>query len=334
LCQICADNMSKLNPDGKRRPQKLSCCRNLICQTCLYRHLRSCFEEGMIGQGRNKLKCPMGCGSEISDQEVRSIIRRQNPLGIIQLLSNYILLLIFRWLGSLNRDDTLKNARNYLMWCSANYSREAMIDIQRYHQWSLVVAVRNQPVRYCPSPNCDYMWYTNENYRRLKTRLESKPTYLFYKPPKRDNKTTGTHKWVEPEFLDLSNYRTAYREIDNSDGRKMVCAKCLFTFCGLCQRPWGYEASRKSHRDISCKKYERRNPHDKDFTLVACLTNARSCPRCSMRIQRSEGCNHMICPCGKEFCYVCERTWSALHYQCVESDKRRPLSTRVGCAIS
>jgi IBR domain, a half RING-finger domain len=42
---------------------------------------------------------------------------------------------------------------------------------------------------------------------------------------------------------------------------------------------------------------------------MACHT--QPCPSCSAKVQRSGGCNHMICTvCGQHFCYVCGQDWS------------------------
>lgn len=38
--------------------------------------------------------------------------------------------------------------------------------------------------------------------------------------------------------------------------------------------------------------------------------NARQCPGCGAFIQRTGGCNHMTCACGKHWCWECRRDWS------------------------
>ena len=44
---------------------------------------------------------------------------------------------------------------------------------------------------------------------------------------------------------------------------------------------------------------------------------ARSCPSCSLRVQRTEGCNHIACPnCSTHWCFVCEVRWTNQHYAC------------------
>ncbi len=38
-------------------------------------------------------------------------------------------------------------------------------------------------------------------------------------------------------------------------------------------------------------------------------SNTQVCPHCYALVQRSEGCNHMTCLCGKEFCYFCGESY-------------------------
>jgi hypothetical protein len=45
----------------------------------------------------------------------------------------------------------------------------------------------------------------------------------------------------------------------------------------------------------------------------------RACPRCQMRIWKTEGCNHMTCThCRHQYCWVCDANWDASHYSCYE----------------
>ena len=52
--------------------------------------------------------------------------------------------------------------------------------------------------------------------------------------------------------------------------------------------------------------------------------NTKECPNCHQKIQKSQGCNYMLCDkraggCGKAFCYVCETDWakhSQDHFNC------------------
>ena len=42
------------------------------------------------------------------------------------------------------------------------------------------------------------------------------------------------------------------------------------------------------------------------------LANTKKCPKCLARIEKNQGCNHMVCKnkgCKKEFCWVCMDDW-------------------------
>merc|ERR1711977_727095 len=37
--------------------------------------------------------------------------------------------------------------------------------------------------------------------------------------------------------------------------------------------------------------------------------NAQICPHCTSLVERSDGCRHMRCRCGGEFCFLCGDTY-------------------------
>ena len=319
-CPICADDMS-LSVDIVSRSHRalgLPCCGQLICQECLYRHIQSIFDEGRSGLGRSSLQCPLACGEELTDKIVRATIERAHKT-MAQWFWRKVGVLVYsllRFLDIMTEDQS--SARRQLHYWSN--STPVRTDLDKYEQWSLVVALRKEPTMHCPAPGCGYRWITNEVYRRQKQAHEEKVSYLWYSPPKPDE--SGNFNWVVPEFANVG-FTGNYVEPDLSDGRRMVCAKCLTCFCGLCRRPWEFGTGRRQrcHQGISCERYRKSMPYeDSDYAFVAQLANARSCPGCSLRTQRTEGCNHMTCPCGYEWCYVCERRWHQLHYSCVDQD--------------
>ena len=38
-----------------------------------------------------------------------------------------------------------------------------------------------------------------------------------------------------------------------------------------------------------------------------------TCPKCRHGIQKSEGCDHMRCRCGAEFCFICGADYQGKH---------------------
>ncbi|KAM2993604.1 hypothetical protein FF2_045682 [Malus domestica] len=39
----------------------------------------------------------------------------------------------------------------------------------------------------------------------------------------------------------------------------------------------------------------------------------RRCPTCKFIVEKNEGCLHITCRCGYEFCYACGKYWR--HFQ-------------------
>ena len=95
------------------------------------------------------------------------------------------------------------------------------------------------------------------------------------------------------------------------------CPHCKHQMCIFCRGP-------RHERTVRC-------PQDKG--LQALLAEAQrqhwqSCPRCHSIIQISEGCRHMTCRCGANFCYVCGSEYSRC--RCTDDDHRRLLRAAQG----
>lgn len=69
----------------------------------------------------------------------------------------------------------------------------------------------------------------------------------------------------------------------------------------------------KYYGDREC---ERGNPLVTNFTCVECIVNksphvsTKDCPSCAVKIEKVGGCNHMSCPCGVHWCWVCSGIYS------------------------
>ncbi|KAK3206066.1 hypothetical protein Dsin_020112 [Dipteronia sinensis] len=83
------------------------------------------------------------------------------------------------------------------------------------------------------------------------------------------------------------------------------CVKCQGFFCIDCKVPW--------HKDMTCYEYKRLNPNppteDVKLKSLASMNLWRQCVKCNHMIELSEGCYHMTCRCGYEFCYNCGAMW-------------------------
>ena len=108
-----------------------------------------------------------------------------------------------------------------------------------------------------------------------------------------------------------------YVKSNNHTAREIKC-KCGTTYCFKC--------SKETHRPCSCEMIEKWNnlndntKNDEKWIQA----NTKECPHCHQKIEKSKGCNYMLCDkkvggCGHAFCYVCETDWekhSQDHFNC------------------
>ncbi|KAJ1276815.1 hypothetical protein BS78_05G244400 [Paspalum vaginatum] len=84
------------------------------------------------------------------------------------------------------------------------------------------------------------------------------------------------------------------------------CPVCRRLFCARCGVPW--------HAGITCDEYEQLAPGDRGKEDLVALEMAKGkkwkrCPSCKFLVERHEGCVHITCRCGFQFCYGCGEPW-------------------------
>uniref|UniRef100_A0A7S2KR67 RBR-type E3 ubiquitin transferase n=1 Tax=Leptocylindrus danicus TaxID=163516 RepID=A0A7S2KR67_9STRA len=371
-CQICYTHKTESSSSIIQN----TCCPTKICQDCRYKHVESIIKDRTSFR---PLHCPFGCNHELTERDVRFIIKRRHTCQFWmitdtilkkikkttafewRLVLTSVLILCYGYYGFIIRVVLyilffpFTNGRlvpcSYItvilsrwawrrgyrsIWDFIRPGRQAVEnELELYEQWSIESAVRqmihtnsssrnrnrssannnayddaaeqviNDVVR-CPAPNCTALWLIPHQYRRCKLKSEQSSLRLILGP---------------------------------GEDRRMSCDKCHASFCGLCQRPWDLLHNYKSHSGRSCASYAklcRQSGIDGEYTAAAFSVGARGCPGCTMRVQRSDGCNHMTCVCGTEWCYVCGARWSRWHYGCRDGDRQRRrgvAAAAAGCVI-
>ncbi|XP_041015196.1 probable E3 ubiquitin-protein ligase RNF217 [Juglans microcarpa x Juglans regia] len=95
--------------------------------------------------------------------------------------------------------------------------------------------------------------------------------------------------------------------------RQSECPFCHRLFCAHCNVPW--------HPGVDCEEFQRldENERGRNDLLVRELARDRKwmkCPNCNYIVERTEGCLHIICRCGFQFCYGCGIQWTDDHGGC------------------
>ncbi|KAI9165634.1 hypothetical protein LWI28_017792 [Acer negundo] len=87
-------------------------------------------------------------------------------------------------------------------------------------------------------------------------------------------------------------------------------------FCGACYAETCTRCHLENHPQLSCEKYQEYK-EDPDASLKEWRKgkqHVKNCPVCGFTIEKTEGCNHLECRCGRHICWVC------LDYFCSSED--------------
>lgn len=104
-------------------------------------------------------------------------------------------------------------------------------------------------------------------------------------------------------------------QVIGETGIEIKCQSCNTSFCLSC--------GDEPHKPLSCKELKQSmQTFTEEGSEKWILQNTKPCPKCMVRIEKNQGCNHMTCNrCNHEFCWICNGDWYN-HAQCnrFESD--------------
>lgn len=145
---------------------------------------------------------------------------------------------------------------------------------------------------HCPSPDCAYAAFISNR---------TSPH------PERITLWQSWTRWL-PQF-----YRAR-----PTDLRCIRCLVCKMTSCQFCHLVWSKGAA--DHTDVTCDAYAAQlRSMDADSAQQALLqvwkakAGIQSCRHCHSAIEKNNGCKHLTCRCGYEFCWDCGVPWSMGH---------------------
>ena len=112
------------------------------------------------------------------------------------------------------------------------------------------------------------------------------------------------------------------------DSNMAQCPRCMFSFCILCHRAWHglspcrllpadlkqlwetWESLDAEDRRVLEVQYGKERLHKalQEYNSYKWIeSNAKACPQCSAKIQKTHGCNKMTCMhCSSHFCWLCD----------------------------
>lgn len=107
---------------------------------------------------------------------------------------------------------------------------------------------------------------------------------------------------IPGHYISCTNPICGGSQPHESGDPKMVCNHCGFATCAKHRRPW-HEGQTCNEFDLDDAQIERLEEEEATAKLLS--SEATSiCPKCGQGVTKSEGCDHMRCQCGQEWCYV------------------------------
>ena len=76
----------------------------------------------------------------------------------------------------------------------------------------------------------------------------------------------------------------------------------------MCKKGYCLSCRVEFHAGQTCIEYKRSNTidaSDEAFLKFVKGKKFKTCPHCKHWVEKTQGCDHMRCKCGKEFCYKC-----------------------------
>jgi E3 ubiquitin-protein ligase RNF19A len=97
------------------------------------------------------------------------------------------------------------------------------------------------------------------------------------------------------------------------DFPRLECRQCGCHFCFECSQFWHpgltcAKGKKQLDKALSKQRVSRRKRSEKEMKRWLKENKSFVCSNCTAVVQKMDGCNHMTCHCGREFCWVCGET--------------------------
>jgi ariadne-1 len=83
--------------------------------------------------------------------------------------------------------------------------------------------------------------------------------------------------------------------------KREINCKCGYRYCFTC--------GVTPHDPMPCDLAKRFMEIPDEATRILLAATTKECPKCHKLITKNKACNHMSCPCGFQFCWLCKEEW-------------------------
>ena len=182
-------------------------------------------------------------------------------------------------------DFSLLNSNNYFLTCNCTIHDKCFDDYIKSQ-----VEQNNLPIK-CPS--CGKEVHPNFIQDSLNSNQELLKKYFKFSMNKFLNEYNN-------EYSSCPTPGCEYAFFFNQGEYHFRCPLCNKEYCLNCKDEW--------HRNLTCQQYRDSkdvNKLDQQFMDFVKGAKFKMCPKCKFWVEKNQGCNHMKCRCGADFCYLC-----------------------------
>lgn len=172
----------------------------------------------------------------------------------------------------------------------------------------------------CPRTNCPEVLVAEDVAQVAPSSLPKFQSYQLRAFVERNALT----RWCPGKGCDKVACASSASAVEQYGGR-VSCVDCGALFCLVC--------GQEPHAPVACPELAtwQEKCRNESETANWILANTKACPKCSSRIEKNQGCNHMTCQrCRHEFCWICNGDWSQHgantggYYKCNKYDASAP----------
>eukprot|EP01114_Cavostelium_apophysatum_P007258 TRINITY_DN1922_c0_g1_i1.p1 TRINITY_DN1922_c0_g1~~TRINITY_DN1922_c0_g1_i1.p1 ORF type:complete len:331 (-),score=60.87 TRINITY_DN1922_c0_g1_i1:518-1510(-) len=184
--------------------------------------------------------------------------------------------------------------------CLSDYIGFKTADIHcLYHQVTLL-SIKNSVMKVedlktygvpCPAQGCRHVMMVNE-LKPLATPAAIEQFDRFSKIHKDNLEILEEQRRNAPAEPKPQCARCLCDKLKPGKRRRLICTKCGYPCCARCFN--------RHPVDMACSSFKQNG-----LANIWKVPGIHRCPKCSIPIQKNEGCNFMTCRCGQYWCNLC-----------------------------